>query len=115
MGLFSSSKSSTTNLTETQNTGFSDISGQALALQGEGNVVTFTDQGAVKFAGQVADRSFDAIEQSAKLSADSVSEAVSAVAESAREESENIIGNFKTLAIVGIIAYAAVSFGKVLK
>ena len=115
MGLFSSSKSSTTNLTTTQNTGFSDVTGQALALQGEGNVVNLTDQGALKVANDIAAQAFDQVDLVNSRASSSIAQAVEAVAESAREESENLVGNFKSLAIMGILAWAVVGFAKGLR
>ncbi len=115
MGLFSSSKSSTSNITTTQNTGFSDVSGPAIAIQGEGNTLNLTDQGALDVASRIAEQSFDAIDVSQANAAEAIGQAVEAVAESAREESENLVGNFKTLAIMGIIGWAVVGFAKAVK
>ena len=112
MGLFSSSKSSTTNITETQNVGFSEIGGPAVAIQGEGNTVQLTDQGALAVAQSIAEDSFDQVEIAGRNAVQSIGQAVEAVAESNREESENLVGNFKTVAILGVIAWAVVQFAK---
>lgn len=111
MGFFDS-KSTTTNETTTQNTGFSDIGGSAVAIQGTGNRVQFTDQGALKLAGQIADRSFNQVELSNKSAFQGIAQAVDAVSTAAAEESENIVSNLKSLAFMGIIAWAVVGFSK---
>lgn len=112
MGLFGGSKSYTTVDTRTQNVGFSDIGGPALALQGSGNTIMLTDQGALKVAGDIVAQAFASMDMSSKQAAAGVAQAVEAVAESARDESENLVGNFKTLAIVGVIAWAVVRLAK---
>lgn len=112
MGLFSSSKSNTTNVTNTLNAGFSDIQGSAVALGGDNNSVYFTDQGALKIAADIAAQAFGSVDMSNKQAAAGIAQAVEAVAESARDESENLISNFKTVAILGVLAWAAVSIAK---
>lgn len=74
-----------------------------------------TDQGALKVAGDIAAQSLDQVELAGRNTVEAVGQAVEAVAESAREESENLVGNFKTVAIMGVIAWAIVGFAKGLK
>lgn len=92
MGLFSSkSKSTTTNYTTTQNAGFSEIGGSALALQGSNNAVSFSDQGAIQAATDIATQSLRQVELAGSNTRATVGEAVKAVTESARAETENIV------------------------
>ena len=112
MGIFGGSKSYTTVDTRTQNVGFSEIGGPAIALQGSGNSIMLTDQGALQVAGDIAAQAFDQVELAGKNAVAAVSQAVEAVAESSREESENLVGNVKTVAILGVIAWAVVQFVK---
>lgn len=113
MGFFDS-KSTVENRTRTQNAGFSEIGGDAFAL-GDGNSLTLTDQGALDVANNIATQSLRQVELAGQNSVDTVGQAVEAVAESAREESENLVGNFKTVAIMAVIAWAIVGFAKGLK
>lgn len=126
MGLLSSSKSkSTTNVeTTTQNSGFSEIQGDAAASQGndtnnvtgagaigvrgEGNVLNMLDGGAIGEAFRFAET------QSANTSK-TLSESLASVTESARTESENTIVQLKSLAMYGLLAYAAVSVLKAVR
>ncbi len=112
MGLFGGSKSYTSVDTRTQNVGFSDIGGPALALQGSGNTIMLTDQGALKVAGDIAAQAFGSIDMASKRAAAGIAQAVEAVAESNREESENIVGNVKTVAILGVLAWVVISVAK---
>lgn len=108
MALFGGSKSNVTNLTETQNTGFSEIGGPAVAVQGEGNTIALqqTDLGAIRSAQAIAERSLEQVELAGGRTAETVSEAVRAVAESGRAETENI-----TREALRYGAYAALGLG----
>jgi len=108
-----SSESRTTNTTRTQNAAFSELSGSnAVAIEGEGNTISLSDFGAIGAARDIASQAFDQVELSGKSAAETVSRAVAAVSESNREESENIVNNVKTVAILGVITWGAVQIFK---
>jgi len=109
MGLFSGSKrSSTTNTTTAQEAGFSEVSGNAIALQGSGNTVSLTDYGALAAASEIASESLRQVELAGSNARSTVGDAVRAVSESARSETENIvIQGARWAAIVGIAVAAA--------
>ena len=115
MGLFSSSRSSTTNQIRTQNAGFSEIGGPAVAIQGPGNRVTLTDQGALDLASDIASGAFEQVELAGSRAGRAVSDAVEAVAESNREETENVIGKVQTVIVIALLVWAVVAGAKVLK
>lgn len=104
MGLFSSSKSSST--TNAQEAGFSEIGGNALAIQGSGNTVRLTDQGALRAAENIARESLRQVELAGTNTVASVSEAVKAVSESSRQETENIVLNATKWGAFALIAWA---------
>lgn len=109
MGLLSggNSSSSSKKETTTQNTGFSEISGQALAIQGSGNAVNFLDQGAIAGAFDFAKDALKFSETVNAQGAGLVSSAVGAVADSRKSESENISGKAITYISYAGIAFAA--------
>jgi hypothetical protein len=109
MGLLSSSNSSssTTNNTTTQNAGFNDLgeNSQAIALQGDNNSIQLTDQGAVAKAFDFAsDFSADLGNQASTT----VREAITAVTENARAETENIAIQLGKFALYGGLIFGAV-------
>lgn len=89
MGLFggSKSKSSSTSNVTSQSGGFSEIAGNAVQVQGSGHSIALLDQGAIEkafsFAEQVAT-------QVTNVGRDTTSQALTAVAESRKAESENV-------------------------
>lgn len=123
-GFFGSgAKSSTTTSQTTNNTneaGFSEVhDSQVVSVQGSGNNLTLSDYGAINAATDIAKESLNQVELandnatslvSSALSstADTVTQAVAAVSESARAETENIIINIaKWAAIAGMVFAAA--------
>lgn len=117
MALFGGSKSNVSNIVETQNAGFSEIAGPAVAIQGEGNAVTLTDQGALAVAQSIVDRALEQVELAGARTAQTVSQSVAAVAEAGRAETENITRDalrYATYAAVAIAALYALGriFGK---
>lgn len=123
MGLFSSSKSKSkkTNITNTQNTGFSEVSGSASAIQGTGNRISADQMGVdgnqssvikgsrnqVNYLdGGAIERAFKFAETASGQAAATVSESVAAVNESARAETENVANQIKTAVIYLGMAFA---------
>ncbi len=102
-----SSDSEVTNRTETQNAGFSEIRGPALALHGTGNLLEFTDAGAIEAGREVALAGLEQVELAGQRTSRTVGRAVEAVSESAREETENLVGDMKTVAVYAIVGYLA--------
>lgn len=104
MGLFGGDSTSVTApTTTTQNAGFSEVSGPAVAIQGEGNRVSVTDQGAIDAARDIATRSLTSVERAGANQAAVVKDAIASAAESSREGVENI-------AVTGI-KYGALALG----
>lgn len=107
-GIGSKKSKSTTNVsTTTQNAGFSEIGGNAVAVQGSGNNIQLLDQGAVEKAFSFAESVSSLANASTK---GIVEQSIAAVADSRKTESENISGKaityFAYAAIAGAIAWA---------
>jgi len=125
VGLFDS-KSTTNQTTTSQNAGFSEIGGSALSLNisgaaGKGarqdTTVNMLDGGAIAGAfGFASDAQREALRQVELAGANSrqaVTEAVAAVSESARTESENLIQQALKWGTFAVLGYAALrAFGK---
>ena len=113
MGLFSSSKKSTTNLQTVTNNNErtvaigSETSGSVVAL--DGSRVTVTDQGAVAEAfdfGRLAlDGLFDAFQRSDENAASAVNRSIAAVTEASRGEIEATVNNLARYALIGTAIY----------
>lgn len=123
MGLFDSSSNSKTE-NNTTNSGFSDINDNASVANfqnvgaGKNSRVSISvlDGGAISkaldFAGASSSNAYDFSRDVAKSAAGSVSEAVKAVSESARTETENIFINLQKYVLYGAIIWGAVQIFK---
>lgn len=111
-------QSSTTNYTTntTNEAGFNEIhDAQVNSIQGDGNSIVMSDMGAISAAAGIAQGAFDQVElannnatslvgSALNSTASTVSQAVQAVSESARAETENIVINIaKWAAIAGMV------------
>lgn len=122
-GFFGSggSESTTTNQTvnQTNETGFSEVSGTAQnnSIQGNNNAIYTSDFGALSTAKDIALGSLNQVELANNNAAslvsginanaqDTISQAVQAVSASARSETENIVINIAKWAGIAAIAYA---------
>lgn len=109
-GLFggSKSKSSTSSTVTSQSGGFSEIAGNAVQLQGGGQV-NVLDQGAIE-------KAFSFAEQVTAVNSGVTQQALTAVGESRKAESENISGKAITYgsyaAIAVAVAWAIRGFAK---
>jgi hypothetical protein len=108
MGLFSADSKSTTSVENTtQNLGVSDLSDNATvtSISGSENSIVMNDLGAIEsafnFAGQAQASAANLVSDLSTSTANTVSEAVSAVSESARTETENIFINLQKYALYG--------------
>jgi len=101
------SRTTTTNTTIAQEAGFSEISGQALSVQGDSNQVTLSDFGAISAARDIASESLRQVELAGSNTASTVSKAVQAVAESSRAETENIVIQGAKWAALAVMVFAA--------
>lgn len=121
-----SSKSKSTN--ENVNSAFSDIndnasvnSVQGIKLSGKNSSASFNllDGGAIgkafDFAGSMGAQAYDFSRDVQKTTASTVGEAVKAVSESARSETENIFINLQKYALYGAIIWGAVQILKGVK
>lgn len=90
MGLFSSSKSKTSKITNTQNAGFSEVTGPALNIQGDSNAVSVLDGGAIAQSFDFAKESLDFSESAVNAVSSGAKESIKAITETARQETENI-------------------------
>jgi hypothetical protein len=121
--------STTSNTTNTTNeAGFSEIhDSQVNAIQGDGNSIVMSDMGAINAAQNIAQGALTQVElannnasslvgSALSTTADTVAKAVTAVSESSRAETENIIINIaKWAAIAGMVfagAWALKGFHK---
>lgn len=125
MGFFDSKSSSKTETTN-QNAGFSEIGGSAVSLNvsgaaGKGSrqdtTINMLDGGAISGAfGFASDAQREALRQVELAGANTrqaVTEAVTAVSESARTESENLIQQALKWGTFAVLGYAALrAFGK---
>lgn len=101
----SSSKTSVT--TTTQNSGFSEIAGNAVAVQGSGNNISMLDGGAIEKAFSFAESVSSSANNATK---GIVEQSIAAVADSRKTESENVSGKavtyFAYVAIAAAVAWA---------
>lgn len=125
MGLFDS-KSTTNQTTTSQNAGFSEIDGSAVSLNisgagGKGarqdTTINLLDAGAIggafDFAKSAQSEALRQVELAGANTRQAVTEAVSAVSESARTESENLIQQALKWGTFAVLGYAALrAFGK---
>lgn len=114
MGLWSTSKSSSSSLTNTQNTAFSDLSDSvALSLMGSGHTVSVLDGGAINrafdFAQNANSSSLDLVKTINASTTRTLADSISAVSESARSESENVVLQLQRTAFYALLAWGAVS------
>ena len=125
-----SKTSKSTNYTTSQSAGFSELGTGATAVAVQGDIaggINLSDFGALDTARQIAEASLAQVELAGKQASDTVSDAlartsstvsnaIGAVSQSARAETENIlIQGFKYLAVVGAIfaiAYGVRAFAK---
>ena len=111
MGLFGGGNSSSS--TSTQSSGFSQIGGPALQVQGSGNNVRFIDPGALKAATNIALASLQQVEVAGQNSSNTVSQAVGAVSQAAQGQTNTLIDTaLKWAAIVALGYFAFHAFGK---
>lgn len=114
MGLWSTSKSaSTTNTTANYST-FSDLNDSvALSLMGSGHNVSLLDGGAIKnafdFATASNNASLDLVKTINSSTSRTLADSISAVSESARSESENVVLQLQRTAFYALLAWGAVS------
>lgn len=114
MGLWSTSKSASSTLTNTQNTAFSDLNDSvAMSLMGSGHTVSVLDGGAIKgafdFAQASNNASLDLVKNINASTSRTLAESISAVSESARSESENVVLQLQRTAFYALLAWGAVS------
>ena len=99
-----------------QNAAFSEISGGAanygLVARGKNSVINVQDQGSLSLARDIATSALNQVELAGSNTASAVRSAIGAVSESEIEESENLMGNFKTIAIVGVVIWGIVMVAK---
>ncbi len=113
MGLFGGGNSSSTTRTTTQDAGFSQVSGPALALQGTGNNIQFVDQGAIKAATTIATQALGNVEIAGQQASQTTSQAVAAVSQAAAGQTDTLITTgLKWAAIIAIAYFAFKAFGK---
>lgn len=124
MGLFDSSSNSKTTNDSSGQAGFSDINDSATVANfskvGGGKnshtTISMLDGGAIAksfaFAESSNSNAYDFSRDVAKSAAGSVSEAVKAVSESARTETENIFINLQKYALYGALIWGAVQIFK---
>lgn len=122
MGLFGGGNSSSSSTA--QEGGFSNVNGSALQLQGSNNRVTLSDSGAIKAAQSIATQSLQSSENIAgealnqatlaqTNSSSAVSQALTAVAQSAQGQTQSIILEaLKWGALVALGYFALKAFGK---
>ena len=93
MGIFGGSSKSSSNTTN-NSSGFSEIAGQAVVVQGSGNTVSLSDHGAINsafgFAGEALKYSETIGSQAVRDAGQAVGAAMQAVSESRKSESENV-------------------------
>lgn len=111
MGLFGGGNSKSYSTTETQTSGFSEVTGEVANIQGDSNAVTLTDQGAIenalKFAGETVDRSLGSVEVASNQATARASEAIAAVSESARGEVQDLGREAIKWGVFGVLGYGA--------
>jgi hypothetical protein len=101
------SATTTSNTTRTNEAGFSEV-GQAVSVQGDGSSLTLSDFGAINAARDIVTESLRQVELAGSNTRATVGDAVQAVSESARAETENvIIQGMKWLTILGVGIAAA--------
>lgn len=122
MGSFGSpfsSESRTSTTTTTQNAGFSEVGGQALSINltgggkksSQATTVNILDAGAIDkaftFAGQAQAGALRQVELAGNTTAQTVREAVAAVSESGRTETENLAQAAMRWGTYALLGYAA--------
>ena len=113
MGLFGGGNSSSTTKTTTQSSGFSQISGPALALMGSGNSITFSDQGAIQAAQNIAGEALNQVDLAQQNAAGTSNAAIQAVAQASQGQSQSLISEgLKWGALVALGFFALKAFGK---
>lgn len=127
MGFFDGSESSTTEIDQSSKNAFGDVSDGSVITSLNGvnigdrtrSIITLTDNGATKaafdFAGNQSSQAYDYSRDLSKSTASTVAAAVSAVSESARSETENILINLQKYALYGGIVFGAVMIFRAMK
>lgn len=90
MGLFGGGNSSSSTTTTSQSSGFSQITGPALALQGTGNQITFTDQGALKVAENIAGEALSSAQLAGQNQTNAFTQAISAIQQASQGQAQSI-------------------------
>lgn len=108
MGLFSFKKSTSVTQATTNNTGFSELSEDAVAISGSGNTVNRLDGGAIAsafdFAGKVSSESAGI---AGELARDSIAIAAGATAKAVSDESDKLVDLFKWVVGGAVVVAAA--------
>jgi hypothetical protein len=113
MGLFGGGNSSSSTNTTTQSTGFSQIQGNASAVQGSNNTVSFVDPGALQAAQTIAGEALDQVNLAQQNSSNTAAAAIQAVASSAQGQTQSIVLEaVKWGALVALGFFALKAFGK---
>lgn len=118
MGLFSSKKSTSVTQATTNNTGFSELSEEAVAISGSGNTVNRLDGGAIREAfgfasasgGQAYDFAKAALKDSMGIAGEIVAESsaltANVAAKAVQDESDKIAGLVKWI-VGGLVVVGA--------
>ncbi len=113
MGLFGGGNSSSTTKTTSQSSGFSQIQGDAFALQGSGNVINMTSSNALKTLQTIAGESLNQVQLAQQNASNTASSAIQAIAQSAQGQSQSLImEGLKWGALVALAYFALKAFGK---
>lgn len=117
-GFFGSGAKSAQTTTTTHETGFSEIGGSAQSVNlsglGKNSNVSILDAGAIdrafSFAGDALERSLRQVEVASSSSAGAMGDALRAVAENARSETENVLlqgGKWLVIAVIAVAGFYA--------
>lgn len=111
MGLFGGGNSSTN--TTRQSSGFSQVSGDAVNLLGNGNNLSFVDPGALKTAQTIAGEALSQVQLAQTNAANTASAALQTVAQASQGQSQSLISEgIKWAALVALAYFALKAFGK---
>ena len=112
MGLFGGGNSSSSTRTTSQSSGFSQVSGDASAIQGSNNNISFVDPGALAAAQSIAGEALNQVDLAQQNSANTASSAIQAVSSAAQGQSQSIILEaVKWGAIVALGFFGLKAFG----
>ena len=107
MGLFGGGNSSSSTRTTTQSTGFSQVSGPALAMQGTGNTVSFIDPGALTAAQNIAGEALNANQLATNNASSIVSQAMQSVQAASQSQTQSLMSEGMKWGAIVALAYIA--------